>query len=62
VEFAEDQQTVQKRVIEAQTRIDTDVAGFHAGHIDLSRCAAAIGIEIYTSPVGAAEGCDLLIF
>ncbi|MNO68849.1 hypothetical protein D3C76_596920 [compost metagenome] len=32
VEFAEDQQTVQKRVIEAQARIDTGVAGFHAGH------------------------------
>jgi hypothetical protein len=32
VEFAEDQQTVQKRVIEAQARIDTSVAGFHAGH------------------------------
>ncbi|MNH97106.1 hypothetical protein D3C73_497980 [compost metagenome] len=31
VEFAEDQQTVQKRVIEAQARIDTGVAGFHAG-------------------------------
>jgi len=36
MEFAEDQQTVEQRVIEAQPRIDPGVTGLHAGHIDRS--------------------------